>query len=77
MHVSSDWGFSGKIRSTLMNYVNRVGEIIRSFLAANGGMVTFFAPINEAFDRIPESVVRRMLRDRVWLEQVAIEDFLS
>jgi len=55
-----------------MNYINRIGEIVRAYFAATGGMVTFFAPINEAFDRIPESVVRRLLRDRIWLEQVVL-----
>lgn len=54
----------------LMGYLLNIGNVVRSYLAATGGLVTFFAPINEAFDRIPEEVERRMLRDRIWLERV-------
>lgn len=53
-----------------MTYMYTVGNVVRSYFAATGGLITFFAPINEAFDRIPEEVERRVLRDRIWLEQV-------
>ena len=39
-------------------------------MSATGGLVTFFAPWNEAFERIPEAIERRLLRDRIWLEQI-------
>lgn len=54
-----------------MTYIYTVGQVIRNYFAATGGLITFFAPINEAFDRIPEEVERRLLRDRIWLEQVS------
>ena len=47
--------------------------LVRSYLAATGGQMTFFAPMNTAFDRIPEQVERRLLRDKLWLEQVKCE----
>uniref|UniRef100_A0A5S6QA86 FAS1 domain-containing protein n=1 Tax=Trichuris muris TaxID=70415 RepID=A0A5S6QA86_TRIMR len=56
--------------TTLMTYIYTIGSTIRSYFSAHGGLVTFFAPINEAFDRIPEPVERRLLRDRIWLEQI-------
>ncbi|VDP11825.1 unnamed protein product [Soboliphyme baturini] len=56
--------------TSLMIYLNTIGHMVTSQLAATGGMVTFFAPINEAFDRIPEDVERRLLRNRIWLEQI-------
>lgn len=56
--------------TTLMQYVNTIGQVIRTYFSATGGMVTFFAPINEAFERIPEQIERRLLRDRIWLEQI-------
>ncbi|KFD57936.1 hypothetical protein M514_01169 [Trichuris suis] len=56
--------------TTLMTYIYTIGNTIRSYFSAHGGLVTFFAPINEAFDRIPEPVERRLLRDRIWLEQI-------
>uniref|UniRef100_A0A0N5BW28 Fasciclin-1 n=1 Tax=Strongyloides papillosus TaxID=174720 RepID=A0A0N5BW28_STREA len=56
--------------TTLMRYINTIGMIIRNYFSASGGLVTFFAPYNEAFERIPESIERRLLRDRIWLEQV-------
>lgn len=43
---------------------------MRNYFSATGGLVTFFAPWNEAFDRIPEQIERRLLRDRIWLEQI-------
>ena len=46
------------------------GQIVRNYFSATGGLVTFFAPWNEAFDRIPEQIERRLLRDRIWLEQI-------
>ncbi|XP_003372028.1 putative fasciclin domain protein [Trichinella spiralis] len=56
--------------TTLITYIRTIGSAVQTFLTATGGLVTFFAPINEAFDRIPEAVERRLLRDRVWLEQI-------
>ncbi|KAK5977235.1 Fasciclin-1, partial [Trichostrongylus colubriformis] len=56
--------------TTLMRYINTIGQIVRNYFSATGGLVTFFAPVNEAFERIPEQIERRLLRDRVWLEQV-------
>lgn len=53
-----------------MRYMNTIGQIVRNYLSASGGLVTFFAPYNEAFERIPEYIERRLLRDRIWLEQV-------
>lgn len=58
--------------TTLMRYINTIGQIVRNYFAATGGLVTFFAPWNEAFERIPEPIERRLLRDRIWLEQVII-----
>lgn len=58
--------------TTLMRYINTIGQIVRNYLAATGGLVTFFVPWNEAFERIPEAIERRLLRDRIWLEQVII-----
>ncbi|VDM43514.1 unnamed protein product, partial [Toxocara canis] len=55
--------------TTLMRYMNTIGQIVRNYLSASGGLVTFFAPYNEAFERIPEYIERRLLRDRIWLEQ--------
>lgn len=57
-----------------MTYINTIGQVVRAYFSATGGLVTFFAPINEAFDRIPEEVERRLLRDRIWLEQVRLWD---
>ncbi|KAI6178177.1 hypothetical protein M3Y98_00472500 [Aphelenchoides besseyi] len=56
--------------TTLMRYINTIGQIVRNYFSASGGLVTFFAPWNEAFERIPEAIERRLLRDRIWLEQV-------
>ncbi|VDO20446.1 hypothetical protein V3C99_003209 [Haemonchus contortus] len=56
--------------TTLMRYINTIGQIVRNYFSATGGLVTFFAPVNEAFERIPEQIERRLLRDRIWLEQV-------
>lgn len=56
--------------TTLMRYINTIGQIVRNYFSATGGLVTFFAPLNEAFERIPEPIERRLLRDRIWLEQV-------
>uniref|UniRef100_A0A8R1IA93 Tyrosine-protein kinase n=1 Tax=Caenorhabditis japonica TaxID=281687 RepID=A0A8R1IA93_CAEJA len=56
--------------TTLMRYINTIGQIVRNYFSATGGLVTFFAPWNEAFDRIPEQIERRLLRDRIWLEQI-------
>ncbi|KRY75517.1 DnaJ -like protein subfamily C member 10 [Trichinella pseudospiralis] len=56
--------------TTLITYIRTIGSAVQTFFTATGGLVTFFAPINEAFDRIPEAVERRLLRDRVWLEQI-------
>ncbi|KAI1717966.1 fasciclin domain-containing protein [Ditylenchus destructor] len=56
--------------TTLMRYINTIGQIVRAYFSATGGLVTFFAPWNEAFERIPEPIERRLLRDRIWLEQV-------
>lgn len=56
--------------TTLMRYINNIGQIVRNYFSATGGLVTFFAPYNEAFERIPEYIERRLLRDRIWLEQV-------
>ena len=53
-----------------MRYINTIGQIVRNYFSATGGLVTFFAPWNEAFERIPEPIERRLLRDRIWLEQV-------
>jgi hypothetical protein len=53
-----------------MRYINTIGQIVRNYFSASGGLVTFFAPWNEAFERIPEAVERRLLRDRIWLEQI-------
>ncbi|VDM75348.1 unnamed protein product [Strongylus vulgaris] len=55
---------------TLMRYINTIGQIVRNYFSATGGLVTFFAPYDEAFERIPEQIERRLLRDRIWLEQV-------
>lgn len=44
--------------------------IVKTQLAAQSGLVTFFAPLEEAFDRIPQEVERRLLRDRIWLAQI-------
>lgn len=55
-----------------MRYMNTIGQIVRNYLSATGGLVTFFAPYNEAFERIPENIERRLLRDRIWLEQVPL-----
>ncbi|CAK5054579.1 unnamed protein product [Meloidogyne enterolobii] len=49
---------------------NTIDQIVRNYMSATGGLVTFFAPWNEAFERIPEPIERRLLRDRIWLEQV-------
>ncbi|CAJ0961491.1 unnamed protein product, partial [Mesorhabditis belari] len=54
----------------LMRYMNTIGQIVRNYLSATGGLVTFFAPYDYAFEMIPEQIERRMLRDRIWLEQV-------
>lgn len=59
--------------TTLMRYINTIGQIVRNYFAATGGLVTFFAPWNEAFERIPEPIERRLLRDRIWLEQVNLQ----
>lgn len=56
--------------TTLMRYMATIGQIVRNYMSATGGLVTFFAPWNEAFERIPEPIERRLLRDRIWLEQV-------
>uniref|UniRef100_A0A7E4V3C3 Fasciclin-1 n=1 Tax=Panagrellus redivivus TaxID=6233 RepID=A0A7E4V3C3_PANRE len=56
--------------TTLMRYINTIGQIVRNYFSATGGLVTFFAPWNEAFERIPEPIERRLLRDRIWLEQI-------
>ncbi|KAL3090962.1 hypothetical protein niasHS_007337 [Heterodera schachtii] len=56
--------------TTLMRYMNTIGQIVRNYFSATGGLVTFFAPWNEAFERIPEPIERRLLRDRIWLEQI-------
>uniref|UniRef100_A0A0M3J5S7 Fasciclin-1 (inferred by orthology to a D. melanogaster protein) n=1 Tax=Anisakis simplex TaxID=6269 RepID=A0A0M3J5S7_ANISI len=56
--------------TTLMRYMNTIGQLVRGYLSASGGLVTFFAPYNEAFERIPENIERRLLRNRIWLEQV-------
>uniref|UniRef100_A0A1I7RY89 Fasciclin-1 n=1 Tax=Bursaphelenchus xylophilus TaxID=6326 RepID=A0A1I7RY89_BURXY len=56
--------------TTLMRYINTIGQLVRNYFSATGGLVTFFAPWNEAFERIPEAIERRLLRDRIWLEQV-------
>ncbi|KAK0426866.1 hypothetical protein QR680_009942 [Steinernema hermaphroditum] len=56
--------------TTLMRYMNMIGQIVRTYLQATGGLVTFFAPYNEAFERIPEYIERRLLRDRIMLEEV-------
>lgn len=56
--------------TTLMRYINTIGQIVRNYFSATGGLVTFFAPWNEAFERIPEAIERRLLRDRIWLEQI-------
>ncbi|VDN51771.1 unnamed protein product [Dracunculus medinensis] len=56
--------------TTLMRYINNIGQIVRNYFSATGGLVTFFAPYNEAFERIPEYIERRLLRDRIWLEQI-------
>ncbi|CAK5121920.1 unnamed protein product [Meloidogyne enterolobii] len=48
----------------------RCTTLMRNYMSATGGLVTFFAPWNEAFERIPEPIERRLLRDRIWLEQV-------
>ncbi len=53
-----------------MMYVNTIGQIVRHYFSAHGGLVTFFAPVDEAFERIPEAVEKRLLRDRLWLEMV-------
>lgn len=58
--------------TSLMRYINTIGQIVRNYFSATGGLVTFFAPWNEAFERIPENIERRLLRDRIWLEQVKI-----
>ncbi|GMT28844.1 hypothetical protein PFISCL1PPCAC_20141 [Pristionchus fissidentatus] len=55
---------------TLMRYINTIGQIVRNYFSATGGLVTFFAPWDEGFDRIPEQIERRLLRDRIWLEQI-------
>ncbi|VDM64684.1 unnamed protein product [Angiostrongylus costaricensis] len=60
--------------TTLMRYINTIGQIVRNYFSATGGLVTFFAPYNEAFERIPEQIERRLLRDRIWLEQVSDYD---
>ncbi|KAE9547887.1 hypothetical protein FO519_008906 [Halicephalobus sp. NKZ332] len=56
--------------TTLMRYINTIGQLVRNYFSATGGLVTFFAPWNEAFERIPEPIERRLLRDRIWLEQI-------
>ncbi|VDK82185.1 unnamed protein product [Litomosoides sigmodontis] len=56
--------------TTLIGYINIIGQMIRSYLSATGGMVTFFAPYNEAFEQIPEYIERRLLRERIWLEKI-------
>ncbi|CAG9538217.1 unnamed protein product [Cercopithifilaria johnstoni] len=56
--------------TTLIRYISMIGQIVRNYFSATGGMVTFFAPYNEAFERIPEYIERRLLRDRIWLEKV-------
>lgn len=56
--------------SYLIQYINTVGALIRSYLSAQAGTITFFAPMAEAFDRIPDEIEKRLLRDRIWLEQV-------
>uniref|UniRef100_A0A0N5ADG7 Fasciclin-1 n=1 Tax=Syphacia muris TaxID=451379 RepID=A0A0N5ADG7_9BILA len=56
--------------TTLMRYIDTIGQAVRSYFSATGGLVTFFAPYNEAFERIPEPIERRILRDRIWLEQI-------
>uniref|UniRef100_A0A915KZ96 FAS1 domain-containing protein n=1 Tax=Romanomermis culicivorax TaxID=13658 RepID=A0A915KZ96_ROMCU len=54
----------------LHSYLYHIGQVVRTYLSTTGGMITFFAPINEAFDRIPEHVKRRLIEDRIWLERV-------
>ncbi|OZC07064.1 hypothetical protein X798_05924 [Onchocerca flexuosa] len=56
--------------TTLIRYISMIGQIVRNYFSATGGMVTFFAPYNEAFERIPEYIERRLLRDRIWLEKI-------
>ncbi|MFH4976126.1 hypothetical protein AB6A40_002835 [Gnathostoma spinigerum] len=56
--------------TTLMRYLSVIGQIVRNYFSATGGLVTFFAPYNEAFERIPEYIERRLLRDRIWLEEI-------
>ncbi|VDN03728.1 unnamed protein product, partial [Thelazia callipaeda] len=56
--------------TTLIRYINNIGQTVRSYISATGTMVTFFAPYNEAFERIPEYIERRLLRDRTWLERI-------
>ncbi|KAF7639119.1 hypothetical protein Mgra_00001353 [Meloidogyne graminicola] len=56
--------------TTLMRFMATIGQIVRNYMSATGGLVTFFAPWNEAFERIPEPIERRLLRDRIWLEQI-------
>lgn len=53
-----------------MRYIDTIGQTVRTYFSATGGLVTFFAPYDEAFERIPENIERRILRDRIWLEQV-------
>lgn len=59
--------------TTLVRYISMIGQIVRNYFSATGGMVTFFAPYNEAFERIPEYIERRLLRDRIWLEKVSFQ----
>ncbi|KAK0426877.1 hypothetical protein QR680_009945 [Steinernema hermaphroditum] len=54
----------------LMRYINSIGGILRSYLQPMGGTNTFFAPLNEAFERIPEHIERRLLQDKTFLEEV-------
>ncbi|KAM3721786.1 Fasciclin-1 [Dirofilaria immitis] len=56
--------------TTLIRYMSMIGQIVRNYFSATRGMVTFFAPYNEAFERIPEYIERRLLRDRIWLEKI-------
>ncbi|TKR62083.1 hypothetical protein L596_026090 [Steinernema carpocapsae] len=55
--------------TTLMRYINAMGLMLRTYLQPRGAMITFFAPMNEAFERIPEHVERRLLRDPTFREE--------
>jgi len=71
LYTPKDSNYNALLRvTTLMRYINTIGQIVRAYFSATGGLVTFFAPWNEAFERIPEPIERRLLRDRIWLEQI-------